>query len=347
MAVITIVTSAPPLTEGGHLVLARSLEKALIDAGHHAGIVTTPSNRFGRQGPAYLANWLTDVGMTGAGEKVDQIISLRFPAYAVRHPKHVCWLVHTMREYYDLWDDFSSRLSPQNRVKETMRRTLIRAADSYFFKQHVTKLFTISGGVRDRLVKWNGVGAEVLHPPPPPRPYRCDGYGDYVFFTSRLSPLKRADLLIQALAQPEAQTVKCVIGGEGEDRVRLERLARELKLDSRVQFTGRLSEDDLVTHLARCRAVVFAPKHEDYGFVTVEAFASSKAVITTTDSGGPLEFVRSGENGLVSTPDAPGLARALSQINASEELARRLGAQAKLDVAPLTWPAVVKKLVIV
>ena len=109
MAVITIVTSAPPLTEGGHLVIARSLERALLDAGHRAGIVTTPSNRFGRQGPAYLANWLTDVGMTGSGERVDQIISLRFPSYAVRHPRHVCWLVHTMREYYDLWDQFSSR----------------------------------------------------------------------------------------------------------------------------------------------------------------------------------------------------------------------------------------------
>ena len=115
MAVITIVTSAPPLTEGGHLVIARSLERALIEAGHRAGIVTTPSNRFGRQGPAYLANWLTDVGMTGSGERVDQVISLRFPSYAVRHPQHVCWLVHTMREYYDLWDQFSSSISPQGR----------------------------------------------------------------------------------------------------------------------------------------------------------------------------------------------------------------------------------------
>ena len=202
MAVITIVTSAPPLTEGGHLVIARSLERALIDAGHRAGIVTTPSNRFGRQGPAYLANWLTDVGMTGTGERVDQVISLRFPSYAVRHPAHVCWLVHTMREYYDLWDQFSSRLSPQGRVKERVRRTLIRRADTYFFKHHVKKLFTISQAVSDRLARWNGVQGEVLHPPPPQRPYRCDGYGDYLFFASRLSPLKRADLVLRALAQP-------------------------------------------------------------------------------------------------------------------------------------------------
>jgi hypothetical protein len=64
VAVIAIVTSAPPVTTGGHLVIARSLEQALRDAGHHVGVVMTPSNRFGRQGGAYLANWLTDVGMT-------------------------------------------------------------------------------------------------------------------------------------------------------------------------------------------------------------------------------------------------------------------------------------------
>ncbi|HUL72550.1 MAG TPA: glycosyltransferase family 4 protein [Vicinamibacterales bacterium] len=347
MAVITIVTSAPPLTEGGHLVLARSLERALTEAGHRAGIVTTPSNRFGRQGPAYLANWLTDVGMTGGGEKVDQIITLRFPAYAVRHPRHVCWLVHTMREYYDLWDEFSSRLSPQGRLKERTRRALIRAADSYFFKHHVSKLFTISGAVRDRLAKWNGVAGEVLHPPPPQRDYRCDGYGDYLFFASRLSPLKRGDLILQALARPDAGGVKCVIGGEGEDRLRLERLAKELRLDGRVTFTGQLSEAELVGHLARCRAVVFVPRNEDYGFVTVEAFASTKPVITTTDSGGPLEFVRSGENGLVTSPEPEALARAFAEVSASASLAERLGARAKKDVGGMSWADAVRKLVIV
>jgi glycosyltransferase involved in cell wall biosynthesis len=346
MAVITIVTSAPPLTEGGHLVLARALERALNDAGHRAGIVTTPSNRFGRQGPAYLANWLTDVGMTGTGERVDQIISMRFPAYAVRHPKHVCWLVHTMREYYDLWDDFSSQLSPQGRVKETMRRTLVRAADTYCFKHHVKKLFTISQGVTDRLTRWNGVSSEVLHPPPPPRAYRCDGYGDYLFFASRLAPLKRADLVLRALADPAARHLKLVVGGEGEEQPALERLASELQLGDRVTFTGRLSEDALVDHLARCRAVVFVPKNEDYGFVTVEAFASGKAVVTCRDSGGPTELVRDGQNGLVADPTPAALARACADVMANSGLAEQLGTRGQADVRSLTWENVVRKLVL-
>lgn len=347
MAVVTIVTSAPPLVEGGHLVLARSLERAVREAGHHAGIVTTPSNRFGRQGPAYLANWLTDVGVTGSGERVDQIISTRFPSYAVRHPRHVCWLVHTMREYYDLWDRFSAGLSPQGRLKERARRTLVRAADTYCFKHHVTKLFTISGAVRDRVAKWNGVPAEVLHPPPPQRNYRCDGYGDFLFAPSRLSPLKRLDLVLQALAQPEASGIRCVIGGEGEEMDRLVRLSRTLGLDSRVTFTGRLDEPALVDHLARCRAVVFVPHDEDYGFVTVEAFASAKPVVTCQDSGGPLELVRDGSNGWVTAPTPADLARALADAMAGGGTAERRGQQGQRDIASLTWANVVSRLVIV
>jgi len=346
LSTIAIVTSAPPLTEGGHLVLARSLERALTEAGHRVGIITTPSNRFGRQGPAYLANWLTDVGVTGGGERVDQVISLRFPSYAVRHPRHVCWLVHTMREYYDLWDQFSSGLSPQGRLKESVRRTLVRSADTYFFKHHVKKLFTISQAVSDRLARWNGVSGEALHPPPPQRAYRCDAYGDYLFFASRLSPLKRTDLILRALATPPARSIKCVIGGEGEDLPRLQQLARDLNLDGRVVFTGRLDDAEMLDHLARCRAVPFVPHNEDYGFVTVEAFASRKPVVTCTDSGGPLEFVRHERNGLIAAPDPDALGRAFADIMDGRQSAEQLGTQGLTDVSKLTWDKTVERLIL-
>jgi hypothetical protein len=150
MAVVLVVTSAPPLVEGGHLVIARALAQALIEAGHRAEVVRTPSNRFGRQASAYVANWMTDVGRTGDGDRVDQVVSLRYPSYAVRHSRHVCWLNHTMREYYDLWDTFSSRLSPQGRVKETARLVAIRGADTSLLRR-VTRLVAQSKTVQDRL----------------------------------------------------------------------------------------------------------------------------------------------------------------------------------------------------
>ena len=52
------------------------------------------------------------------------------------------------------------------------------------------------------------------------------------------------------------------------------------------------------------RRTVSLPVQEDYGFVTVEAFASRKAVVTCTDSGGPAELVVDGTNGYVSEPNA-------------------------------------------
>ena len=60
MSRIAVVTSSPPMVEGGHMVIARSLVRALREAGHDAEVVVTPQNRFGRQGSAYLATWLTD-----------------------------------------------------------------------------------------------------------------------------------------------------------------------------------------------------------------------------------------------------------------------------------------------
>jgi glycosyltransferase involved in cell wall biosynthesis len=252
-----------------------------------------------------------------------------------------------MREYYDLWDRFSSSLSPQGRIKERARRTLVRAADTYFLKHHVTRLFTISAGVRDRVARWNRLPATVLHPPPPQRPYRCDTYGDYLFAASRLTPLKRMDLAVRALAEPAARQVRLVIGGEGEEMDSLVRLSRDLGVDGRVTFTGRLTEEALVDHLARCRAVVFVPHDEDYGFVTVEAFAAGKAVITCTDSGGPLELVIDDRNGWVVSPTAGDLARAMAETADSPTSAERLGRQGLEDIAALTWANVVQQLVIV
>jgi hypothetical protein len=104
---IAVVTSTPPMTEGGHMVIARELVAALRDEGYTADLITTPQNRFGRQASAYFATWLTDVGTTG-GHRIDQVISLRYPSFAVRHERHVCWLNHTMREYYDQWPRFSA-----------------------------------------------------------------------------------------------------------------------------------------------------------------------------------------------------------------------------------------------
>jgi glycosyltransferase involved in cell wall biosynthesis len=343
MSRIAVVTSSPPLTGGGHMVIARSLVEALQLAGHDADVIVTPQNRFGRQSSAYLATWLTDLGSSDRG-RIDQIISLRYPSYAIRHDKHVCWLNHTMREYYDLWDRFSASLSWQGRVKERSRRALIHAADRYLLTRNVDRLFVQSATVKERLAMWPALSATVLYPPAPHRPYYCERYGDFVFMVSRLTPLKRADLLLEALATPDGAGIRAVIAGDGEDRDRLGRFVDQHDLSERVTFTGPISQPQLLHYLAYCRAVCFPPFKEDFGFVTVEAFASRKAVVTCADSGGPAELVADGVSGYVCEPNAPALAARLRQLMDDPPLAERLGQQAFLRGAALTWPDAVKQL---
>jgi glycosyltransferase involved in cell wall biosynthesis len=343
MAALAIVTSSPPNVEGGHLVIARSLVSAARECGHDARLIVTPDNGIGHEVSSYAANWRTD--LTGA--RVDQIITMRQPSYAVRHPAHVCWLNHTIREYYDLWPRYSSSLSRRARLRARVRRAMTHVVDRRLLTTNVTKIVAQSHTIRRRLAQELEIEADVLWPPPPPRAYRCDGYGDYVLAISRLTPLKRLDLLMRALAEPAARHVRVRVAGDGESRASLDRLARDLGVANRVTFLGRIDDDTVLSHLGQCRAVCFTPYDEDYGFVTVEAFASRKGVITCGDSGGPTELVRDEETGLVCEPTPTSIAAALGRLTDDRPLAERLGRAAEAQVATMTWAAAVSRLVIV
>jgi glycosyltransferase involved in cell wall biosynthesis len=249
-----------------------------------------------------------------------------------------------MREYYDLWDRFSAGLGRAGLVKERARRAAIHAADRYLLGRNVTTLFVQSRTIQRRLAMWPEVRTTVLYPPAPQRPYRCECYGDFIFLVSRLTALKRADLLVRALATAEGAGIKAVIAGDGEERASLERLVARLGLEDRVTLAGRLDDSALLDHLARCRAVCFPPMQEDYGFVTVEAFASRKAVVTCRDSGGPAELVSNGVNGFVCDPDPAALASALRQLADDAASAERMGAAAFETGAQLNWGDAVRQL---
>jgi len=310
-------------------------------------VLLTPQNRFGRQSTAYLSNWLTDVGLTHDGRSIDQVISLRFPSYAVRHSEHVCWLNHRMREYYDLWPSFKKSLSYRGRLKEQVRRKLVHTVDHFLLTHNVKKLFAQSRTIQERLKRWGNLSSTVVYPPPPERDYRCDEYGDYILVVSRLTSLKRINLVIKALVEPEAAEVNCVIVGDGPEAARLKQQVAECGLEQRIRFTGAVSEDKLISEFARCRAVCFPAYQEDYGLVTVEAFASAKAVITCTDSGGPAELVRHGENGLVVTPEPKAIAKALRVMFEQRDLAERLGVVAQREVTAFTWQQTLSQLLLV
>ena len=111
-------------------------------------------------------------------------------------------------------------------------------------------------------------------------------------------------------------------------------------------FTGRLTDAELISSLAWCRADVFPPLQEDYGFVTVEAFAARRAVITCVDSGGPAELVEDGISGFVCQPTPEAIAAAMRRLADDRSLAERMGTAAHAAGARLTWAETVRQLIV-
>jgi glycosyltransferase involved in cell wall biosynthesis len=112
-----------------------------------------------------------------------------------------------------------------------------------------------------------------------------------------------------------------------------------------VDFLGFVPIDDLLELYAGCRATFYTPEDEDYGYVTVESFLSRKPVITSSDAGGPLEFVEDGVSGYVAAPEPDVLAEAVDRLfSLSASRLREMGAAGHERVASITWEAVVDRL---
>jgi glycosyltransferase involved in cell wall biosynthesis len=303
----------------------------------------TPQNRFGNQISAYIANYLTDLTETGNAEKIDAIISLRYPSYAVRHQRHICWLNHRMREYYDLWDNFKANLSFGNLIKENIRRFIIHRIDNYLLKHNVKKLYAQSKNIQWRLQKWGRLESEVLYPPAIERGYKFVNYGDFILVPARLVRLKRIDLAIKAMYYVKSNKLSLIIVGDGPEEEKLHNLAEDLKIENRVKFVGRVSAEELIDLYSKCLAVFYGPFNEDYGLVVLEAFSSKKPLITCKDSGGATELVENNKNGLIVEPEETKIAEAFDFIS-DKTAAERLGNNGYLLSKEFSWEKVIKEL---
>jgi glycosyltransferase involved in cell wall biosynthesis len=333
-----VVVAAPqvPFVHGGAELMAEDLVAALRARGHDAELVTVPFKWYPGTRVLDQAFLWRRVDLTESdGRAIDRVIATKFPAYCVRHPNKVAWVLHQFRQAYDYdrteLGQFSE--SPEDRAT----RRAVERLDAVALGE-ARRVFATSRNVADRLKRFNGIDAAVLPHPPQALPYRSGESQGYVLSVGRLDRAKRNDLLVDA-AKRDA-SMRIVITGEGPDRARLEQLAAGL--NGQVEFTGRVDDERLAELYAHSLAVYYAPIDEDFGMVPYEAFLSGKPVVTTTDAGGPLEVVRDGETGVVVEPDPAEIARAVASLDRAT--ADRYGAAGKAIAERVTWDACVDAL---
>ena len=332
-----------PFITGGAEILVSELREALSRRGFRVDVANVPFKWYPvseivRQALAWR---LLDVTESN-GTPVDLVIPTKFPSYLVRHPRKVAWLFHQHREAYDLYGTpyCSFRETPEDQQVRDAIKTMDDAALG-----ECSRIFTISRNVADRLSRYNGLSGTPLYPPPHHLGrYQCQEYGDFLFYAGRLDRLKRLDLAIDAMKRVTSGA-RLKIAGDGPLREELRKQIVGLGVEDRVELLGFVSADELVDLYARCRAAYYAPLNEDYGYVTVEAFLSRKPVVTTTDAGGPLEFVTDGETGLVAAPTPEAVAEAIDRLWALPRTTlAAMGDGGRARVADISWDRVVDAL---
>ena len=79
--------------------------------------------------------------------------------------------------------------------------------------------------------------------------------------------------------------------------------------------------------------------------MTLEAFLAHKPVITTGDSGGVIEFVEDGVNGIICDPEPEAIATAVNELSADRNRATSYGDAGFERARTITWDGVIEKLV--
>ena len=196
---------------------------------------------------------------------------------------------HTPMRYAWEWSSELGRFPVPVRILWPTLAAAFRAADRRWAAR-VTSFVANSRNVADRIARYYGRTAEVVHPPIDTEYWTPDlavGREDFFLYAGRLVAYKRPDIAVAAATRAG---VRLVVAGAGPEAKRLRNLA-----GSTVEFIDSPSNERLRDLYRRTRALVF-PGVEDFGMTVVEAQACGAPVIALA-RGGALESVLDGVTG--------------------------------------------------
>ena len=134
--------------------------------------------------------------------------------------------------------------------------------------------------------------------------HRLSDGGDGILTVGRLTPQKRIDLVVDAVAHLHrlGRRLPLTVIGDGPERRRLESLARDRGVRDAVRFLGEVSPKALAEAMGNPDVFAFAGHHEGLGLAVAEAFFHGVPVVVMRGGGGVLELMPEGAGGIV-VPD--------------------------------------------
>jgi glycosyltransferase involved in cell wall biosynthesis len=158
---------------------------------------------------------------------------------------------------------------------------------------------------RERIKRYYGRDATIVHPPVETHRFAPGDAGDSLLVVSELVRHKRLDIALEAARRAN---VPIRVVGSGPEHSALEQAYPE------AEFLGRASDRDIAAEYASARALVI-PSMEEFGITAVEAQAAGRPVIAAA-AGGALETVLDGQTGVLARlDDVDSFVRAIERID--------------------------------
>ena len=220
---------------------------------------------------------------------------------------HVNYCHSPPRWFYDLYHDRKG--SPAGVLARPLVRHL-RTRDTAI-DPRVDRYLVNSPIIERRLWKYYKRDSTVLYPPVELEQYRNEGDADYYVHLGRLDEEKGVPAIVDAFDGLDERLVMAGGMGDIDDDVR-----GRIERAPNIVWRGFVDEDEKLELLARCTAVVFNGRNEDFGIVPIEANASGKPVLARNE-GFPGVFVEAGENGYLHDGTAAAIRRSVSKVAAS------------------------------
>jgi len=242
---------------------------------------------------------------------------------------------------------------------KAIMQMILKNADKIVANSHYTaRLVKRLGIPEEKIIKTLlGVDSKKFHPSPPDAEIR-KRYGlkgkRIIITTCRLIERKGVDMVISALPRvlQSAPDVVYLIVGSGEDRERLEIIAREKDVRDKVIFAGNVSDETLLAiynlstlYVMPSREMLDKAMVEGFGISYVEASACGKPVIGGR-SGGVRDAVVDGVTGILVNPvDVNEITQAIITLLNNNKFAEKLGKQGLERVQKeLTWEKIASRL---
>lgn len=321
---VTIATGLYPPEIGGPATHTVLLESKMPQFGHEISVVPFRVSREYPKGIRHL-HYFWQVYRAAKGHDIifaQDVLSVAWPAYLASRLRRVKFVVRVPGDYaweqsaqrFGVTDDIdmfqTKRYGFKIELLRFLQKAVVRRADAVVTPSRYFERLVVGWGIKPQNIKtiYNGVNLDIKPAGVQPVAHL------QIVSAGRLVPWKGFDLLIKIMETLPAWQL--VILGDGPDKDRLQSLAKEHGVQSRVHFLGSVSREEVFGWCKASTVFVLNSRFESFSYQIVEAMASGAPVVTTAVGSLP-ELITDGQEGrLLMSDDKDAFTKAiLSTLN--------------------------------